>query len=104
VLPTRVGRTGVALTADGRLQLHNAAHTTDLAPLEDGCPCPACRGYTRAYLRHLFKAGEMLGPRLVSLHNITFMARLVTAMREAIFEDRFAAWSAAALARYKTAW
>jgi queuine tRNA-ribosyltransferase len=104
VLPTRVGRTGVALTADGRLQLHNAAHAADLAPLEDGCPCPACRGYTRAYLRHLFKAGEMLGPRLVSLHNIAFMARLVAAMRTAILEDRFAAWSEAALARYKTAW
>ncbi|HEV2439108.1 MAG TPA: tRNA guanosine(34) transglycosylase Tgt [bacterium] len=104
VLPTRVGRTGVALTADGRLQLHNAAHATDLAPLEEDCPCPACRGYTRAYLRHLFKAGEMLGPRLVSLHNITFMARLVASMRAAILEDRFAAWSEAALARYKTAW
>jgi len=104
VLPTRVGRTGVALTADGRLQLHNAAHATDLAPLEEDCPCPACRGYTRAYLRHLFKAGEMLGPRLVSLHNITFMTRLIASMRAAILEDRFAAWSEAALARYKTAW
>jgi queuine tRNA-ribosyltransferase len=104
VLPTRVGRTGVALTAEGRLQLHNAAHTGDLAPLEEDCPCPACRGYTRAYLRHLFKAGEMLGPRLVSLHNITFMARLIASARAAILEDRFDAWSGAALARYKTAW
>jgi queuine tRNA-ribosyltransferase len=104
VLPTRVGRTGVALTAGGRLNLHNAAHAAGLEPLEEGCPCPACRGYSRAYLRHLFKAGEMLGPRLVSLHNVTFMARLAGAMRAAILEDRFAAWSAAALARYKTAW
>jgi queuine tRNA-ribosyltransferase len=104
VLPTRVGRTGVALTADGRLNLHNAAYTADLAPLEDGCPCAACRGYTRAYLRHLFKAGEMLGPRLVSLHNVASMARLAAAMRAAILEDRFAGWSAAALARYKTSW
>jgi len=104
VLPTRVGRTGVALTADGRVNLHNAAHAADLTPLEEDCPCPACRGYTRAYLRHLFKAGEMLGPRLVSLHNVTFMARLAAAMRAAILEDRFAAWSAAALARYQTAW
>jgi queuine tRNA-ribosyltransferase len=104
VLPTRVGRTGVALTAGGRLSLHNAAHAAALEPLEEDCPCPACRGYTRAYLRHLFKAGEMLGPRLVSLHNITFMARLVAAMRAAILEDRFAAWSAAVLARYRTAW
>jgi queuine tRNA-ribosyltransferase len=104
VLPTRVGRTGVALTADGRLNLHNAAHASDLTRLEEDCPCPACRGYTRAYLRHLFKAGEMLGPRLVSLHNVTFMARLAAAMRAAILEDRFAAWSASTLARYKTAW
>ena len=104
VLPTRVGRTGVALTPDGRVNLHNAAYTADLAPLEDGCPCPACRGYSRAYLRHLLKAGEMLGPRLVSLHNVTFMARLVASMRAAILEDRFAAWSAATLARYTTAW
>src|SRR5579864_4288028 len=104
VLPTRVGRTGVALTADGRVNLNHAAHAADLAPLDDGCPCPACRGYTRAYLRHLFKAGEMLGPRLVSLHNVTFMARLVAAMRAAILEDRFGAWSADALVRYKTAW
>jgi queuine tRNA-ribosyltransferase len=104
VLPTRVGRTGVALTADGRLPLHNAAHAAGLVPLDEGCPCPACRGYTRAYLRHLFKAGEMLGPRLVSLHNVTFMARLAAAMRAAILEDRFAEWSAGALARYRTAW
>ena len=104
VLPTRVGRNGVALTADGRLHIHNAAHASNLAPLEADCPCPACRGYTRAYLRHLFKAGEMLGPRLLSLHNITFMARLAAAMREAILEDRFTAWSAAVLARYKTTW
>lgn len=104
VLPTRVGRTGVALTPDGRLNLRHAAHTDDLAPLEDGCPCPACRGYSRAYLRHLFKAGEMLGPRLVSLHNLTFMARLARAMREAILEDRFAAWSGEVLTRYRTAW
>jgi queuine tRNA-ribosyltransferase len=104
VLPTRAGRNGVALTPDGRLTLRNAAHANDLAPLEDGCPCPACRGYSRAYLRHLFKAGEMLGPRLVSLHNLTFMARLVRAMRDAILEDRFDAWSGEVLARYRTAW
>jgi queuine tRNA-ribosyltransferase len=104
VLPTRVGRTGVALTPDGRLNLRRAASADDLAPLEDGCPCPACRGYSRAYLRHLFKAGEMLGPRLVSLHNLTFMARLARAMRAAIVADRFAPWSDEVLGRYQTAW
>lgn len=104
VLPTRAGRTGVALTAGGRMNLRLAAFAEDFAPLDDGCPCPACRHYTRAYLRHLFKAGEMLGPRLVSLHNLTFMARLVTAMRKAICEDRFAAWSREVLARYRSSW
>ncbi|HLN13298.1 MAG TPA: tRNA guanosine(34) transglycosylase Tgt [bacterium] len=104
VLPTRVGRNGIALTPAGRLNLRHAAHADALAPLEDGCPCPACRGYSRAYLRHLFKAGEMLGPRLVSLHNLTFMARLTRAMRAAILEDRFASWSRGVLDRYQTAW
>jgi len=104
VLPTRVGRNGIALTPDGRLNLRHAEHTQVFAPLEDGCPCPACRGYTRAYLRHLFKAGEMLGPRLVSLHNLTFMARFSRAMRAAILEDRFPSWSRSVLDRYQTAW
>jgi queuine tRNA-ribosyltransferase len=104
VLPTRVGRTGVALTPSGRLNIRQAAFADDLAPLEEGCPCPACGGYTRAYLRHLFKAGEMLGPRLISLHNVTFMAGLVRAMRAAICEDRLTEWSAEVLGRYQTAW
>ena len=104
VLPTRVGRNGIALTPDGRVNLRHASNAEALAPLEDGCPCPACRHYTRAYLRHLFKAGEMLGPRLISLHNLTFMARLQRAMRAAILEDRFASWSRGALERYQTAW
>jgi queuine tRNA-ribosyltransferase len=104
VLPTRAGRTGVALTASGRLSLRQAAYAEDLAPVEEDCPCPACRAYTRAYLRHLFKAQEMLGPRLVSLHNLTFMARLGAAMRAAITSDRFEAWSREVLDRYRTAW
>jgi queuine tRNA-ribosyltransferase len=104
VLPTRAGRTGVALTGTGRVNLRRAAHADDLSPLEADCPCPACRSYTRAYLRHLFKAGEMLGPRLVSLHNLTFMAGMVRAMRSAICEDRFDTWSREVLDRYRTAW
>ncbi|HKV45034.1 MAG TPA: tRNA guanosine(34) transglycosylase Tgt [bacterium] len=101
VMPTRIGRTGMALTAMGSLSLRQAAHAEDLGPIETGCPCPACRDYTRAYLRHLFKAGEMLGPRLVSLHNLVFMGRLAAEMRRAIREDRFGPWSRAALARYQ---
>jgi len=100
VMPTRIGRTGMALTGAGPLSLRRAVFAEDLAPLEPGCPCPACRHYTRAYLRHLFKAGEMLGPRLVSLHNLAFLGRLAAAMRRAIREDRFGSWSRAALAAY----
>lgn len=100
VLPTRVGRTGTALTALGPMNLRQAQYTEDLSPIEAGCPCPACRHYSRAYLRHLVKAGEMLGPRLVSLHNLVFMGRLEEAIRRAICEDRLGAWSREALARY----
>jgi queuine tRNA-ribosyltransferase len=100
VLPTRVGRTGTALTALGPMNLRQAQYTEDFSPIERGCPCPACRHYSRAYLRHLVKAGEMLGPRLVSLHNLVFMGRLEEAIRQAICEDRFGAWSREALARY----
>lgn len=104
VLPTRVGRTGIALTAAGRINLRQPAFADDLSPLEEDCPCPACRAYTRAYVRHLFKAGEMLGPRLLSLHNLTFMARLADSLRAAICADEFDAWSRATLDRYRTAW
>jgi len=100
VLPTRVGRTGTAFTEGGPVNLRQAQYVEDLSPVESGCPCPACRHYSRAYLRHLFKAGEMLGPRLVSLHNLAFMARLEAAMRQAICEDRFGAWRREVLARY----
>jgi queuine tRNA-ribosyltransferase len=101
VMPTRIGRTGMALTAEGPLSLRRSSHAEDLRPIEAGCPCPACRHYTRAYLRHLFKAGEMLGPRLVSLHNLAFMGRLAAEMRGAICADRFGPWSRATLARYE---
>jgi queuine tRNA-ribosyltransferase len=101
VLPTRIGRTGTALTFAGPASLRQARYAEDFSPLEPGCPCPACRHYGRAYLRHLFKAGEMLGPRLVSLHNLTFMGRLEAAMRAAICEDRFGPWSREMLARYE---
>lgn len=104
VLPTRAARTGIALTAAGRLNIRQGIYADDLSPLEAGCSCPACRSYTRAYLRHLFKAEEMLGPRLMSLHNVTFMARLFAAMRAAIVEDRFEAWSHEALDGYRTPW
>jgi queuine tRNA-ribosyltransferase len=88
VLPTRNGRNALAFTALGTLRLRNAKYARDEAPLESGCPCAGCR-HSRGYLRHLFLAGEMLGPILVSLHNVTFYQRLMREARTAIIEDRF---------------
>jgi queuine tRNA-ribosyltransferase len=83
VLPTRCGRNSLVYTFAGQVRLRNARHATDERPLEEGCPCVACR-HGRRYLRHLFLAGEMLGPVLASIHNLTFYQRLVARLREAI--------------------
>ena len=88
VLPTRCGRNSFVYTFDGPVRLKNAIHATDQGPLEAGCPCVACR-HSRSYIRHLFLAGEMLGPILASIHNLTFYQRLVTRLREAIVGGRF---------------
>lgn len=90
VLPTRCGRNGLAYTFDGLVRLKNARHATDPAPVEEGCPCVCCH-HGRSYLRHLFNAGEMLGPILVSIHNLTFYSRLVRRLRAAIIARRFEA-------------
>lgn len=84
VLPTRLARTGTALTRQGRLSLRNSVYREDLRPLQPGCPCPACSGFTRAYLRHLVQAGELLAHRLLSLHNLTHLAGLLADARRAI--------------------
>ncbi|MFV2068157.1 MAG: tRNA guanosine(34) transglycosylase Tgt [Pirellulales bacterium] len=90
VLPTRNGRNGLAFTRNGPIRLRNKQFERDRRPLESACPCPAC-GHSRAYLRHLFMAREMLGPILLSVHNLTHYQRLMRATREAIekggFED-----------------
>lgn len=91
VMPTRNGRNALAFTDAGKVKLRNAIHKTDTRPLEEDCPCLACR-HSRGYLRHLFTAGEMLGPILVSHHNLTFYQRVVREAREAIGQDRLAAW------------
>jgi queuine tRNA-ribosyltransferase len=83
VLPTRCGRNSLVYTFDGQLRLRNAQHATDPRPLEAGCPCLACR-HSRSYIRHLFLAGEMLGPILASIHNLTFYQRLVARLRDGI--------------------
>ncbi|MFW5693222.1 MAG: tRNA guanosine(34) transglycosylase Tgt, partial [Thermoguttaceae bacterium] len=88
VMPTRNGRNALAFTEEGPLRLRNLKFAREERPLEDGCPCPACR-HSRAYLRHLFLAREMLGPILLSLHNLTYYQRLLAGAREAIAGDRF---------------
>lgn len=88
VMPTRNGRNAHAFTDAGPKKLRNAKYAEDDAPLEEGCPCPACKR-SLGYLRHLFIAGEMLGPILLSIHNLTYYQRLVAGAREAIENDRF---------------
>ena len=94
VLPTRSGRNGQAFTWTGPVNIRNAKHAEDSAPLELGCPCDACSKYSRAYLHHLIKAGEILGAMLLTEHNLTFYQRLMAGMRGAIAERRFAAFAA----------
>jgi queuine tRNA-ribosyltransferase len=91
VMPTRNGRNALAFTDEGPLRLRNQTHQRDERPLEDGCPCLACR-HSRAYLRHLFLADEMLGPILLTHHNLTYYQRLLAGAREAIEQNRFAAY------------
>jgi queuine tRNA-ribosyltransferase len=90
VLPTRCGRNALLYTFDGPLRLRNSRYLTDQRPVETDCPCVACR-HSRAYLRHLFLSGEMLGPVLASIHNLTFYQRLMKYLREAIVADQFEA-------------
>jgi queuine tRNA-ribosyltransferase len=91
VMPTRNGRNAVAFTSAGTVRLRNQQHALSREPLEADCPCPACR-HSRGYLRHLFQAGEMLGPVLLSIHNLTYYHRLMAEARQAIEEDRFDAF------------
>lgn len=102
VMPTRNGRNAMAFTDQGPKRLRNACYEQDPRPLDEGCPCPACRR-SLGYLRHLFMTGEMLGPILLTIHNLTYYQRLMAGARRAIEEDRFtefraekyAAWHAA---------
>ncbi len=99
VLPTRLARNGTALTCGGRLPLRRAVRRDDPRPVEEGCPCPACAGgFSRAYLRHLFAAGEILAHRLLSLHNLTHLGGLMAGAREAILQGRLAAYRREVLA------
>jgi queuine tRNA-ribosyltransferase len=100
VMPTRNGRNASAFTMDGPLRLRNSCHRRDPSPIESGCPCYTCRHFSRGYVHHLFLADEMLGPILLSLHNIAFYLRLMEEGRRAIAERRFDAFRAVCLARW----
>nr|MDQ2659571.1 tRNA-guanine transglycosylase [Verrucomicrobiota bacterium] len=89
VLPTRLARNGTAFTASGTLNLKNAEFTLDRGPLEEGCICPACREFSRGYIRHLLKAEEILGLRLMTLHNLHFYLTLMMRTRAAIEQETF---------------
>ncbi len=100
VAPTRMGRNGAAFTRDGRLNIKRAEFRTDPRPLDEECGCAACQRFSRAYIRHLFTSDEMLGLRLLSLHNVHFLVALMRAARDAISTASFAAWSQHWLDRY----
>ena len=102
VMPTRNGRNAMAFTSTGHVRLRNAVHARDESALDAECSCPACTRYSRAYLRHLFIAKEMLGPILVSLHNITFYQKLVRKLRIAVINGTMAEFRASQLARWQT--
>jgi len=99
VLPTRTARTGSALTWEGRLNLRNARFARDPRPLDEGCGCPACAQFSRAYIRHLVNQQELLGLRLLSLHNLRFLLDLVAGAREAIAGGRLESFTSDSLER-----
>ena len=94
VIPTRAGRTARAYTSRGVFNLRNARFAEDAAPLDEACACPACTRHSRAYLHHLFKAEEMLGPMLLTWHNVRYYQDLMHGLREAITERRLDAYAA----------
>jgi queuine tRNA-ribosyltransferase len=102
VLPTRLARNGTAFTASGTLNLKNAEFALQKEPLEEGCACPACREFSRGYIRHLVKAEEILGLRLITLHNLHFYLNLMARVRAAIDHGRFAEFRSRFLANYRT--
>lgn len=89
VLPTRTARNGTAMTMNGYVTVRNGAYKEDFSPIEDGCDCYACRNYTRAYIRHLINSDEILGGRLLSIHNVRFLQRLMAKIRQAIAQGRY---------------
>ena len=100
VLPTRLARHGALMTRSGRINIQRAQYKEDFTPLEEGCDCYTCKNYTKAYLHHLYKAGEDFGKTLNSIHNIRFLIRLVEGARQAIKDDRFLQFKEETLAKF----
>ena len=101
VLPTRIARNGQLLTPDGRMNMRNAQYAEDERPVQEGCQCYTCRTFTRAYLRHLYKAGEISALRLGTIHNVTFMLSLMREVRGAIAAGHFGEFRSSFLARFR---
>ena len=87
VLPTRIARNGTVMPSHGKIVIRNAEYAEDFRPLDDECDCYACRNFSRAYIRHLFKAGEILAARLATIHNLYFLINLMSKIRSAIKDD-----------------
>lgn len=100
VMPTRNARTGTLFTSRGKLAIKNAKHAEDGSPVDESCDCYACRNFSRAYLRHLFMAGEMTGAMLATVHNLRFYLKMMEGMRQAVGEGRFERWREGFLSRY----
>ncbi len=101
VMPTRNGRNAFAFTENGPIRLRNSSHTNDELPVEDDCPCYCCKHFSRGTLRHFFNVSEMLGPILVSIHNISFYQRLMEKIRQNIEQNNFALWAKQMIQKYK---
>jgi queuine tRNA-ribosyltransferase len=101
VLPTRIARNGALLVPEGRLNMRNAQYAEDPRPVQEDCSCYTCRTFSRAYLRHLYKAGELSALRFGTIHNVHFLLNLMQRIRTAIVEGNFADFRAEFLARYR---
>ena len=100
VMPTRHGRNAYAFTENSPIRMRNSVHIGDTGPVEAGCDCYCCQNYTRSAIRHYFNVNEMLGPILVSIHNIRFYDRLMATIREHVKIGDMGEWGAAAVAKY----
>lgn len=101
VHPTRVARNGMAMTFSGNITIRNKEYSEDFRPVEEGCDCYCCRNFSRAYVRHLIHTNEILGARLLSIHNLRFLLRLVEKIKEAIRQDRLLDYKEEFFEKYK---